>query len=109
MIPTEDILFTTGFTLLSIGYFLAVKADKEKSKILNKITGTGEAKKMTNGDNVRKMNDNELETLFNNIEYYAKKCESSNWYKCDTCDCPWCNREGDVDFGKWLKETYEER
>ena len=42
MIATEDIIFTTGFTLLSIGYFLAVKADKEKSKILNKITGTGE-------------------------------------------------------------------
>ena len=61
---------------------------------------------MTNGDNVRKMNDNELETLFDNIEYYAKKCEESNWYKCDTCDCPWCDREGDVDFGKWLKQPY---
>ena len=63
--------------------------------------GTGYIKKC-NGDKVREMTNRELEILFDNVEYYAKKCEESNWYKCDTCDCPWCDREGDVDFGKWL-------
>ena len=68
--------------------------------------GSGEIDepKQTNGDNVRTMTDRDLEILFDKIEMYARRCESDNWYKCDFCECPWCDRNGEWNFEKWLKE-----
>ena len=64
---------------------------------------------MTNGDDVRNINDDELEILFDKIDMYTRRCEQNNWYKCDTCECPWCDRNGDVDYGKWLKKEKDKR
>ena len=75
--------------------------------ICPECNGTGVVR-YTNGDNVRKMNDKELEILFDKIEMYARRCEQSNWHKCDSCECPWCDRDGEIDFEKWLKKECHE-
>lgn len=59
-------------------------------------------KKEMNG-NMPNISTKELVSIFDNIEYYARRCENSQ--DCGNCDCPWCYNQ-QMDFERWLKQKY---